>query len=126
MKIEKVNPSEVLYIKLGDGGMWENECIFEKNTIKLSYHSVSHGNCLNNDWNTVRKDFEQYNNDSGVITRHINQIKKFYQKKEDVMWITFHYNTLWWCFTNPQIIYEEKTGFKSRNVIGKWRCETIN
>lgn len=115
--------TRVLYIKLGSSGMFEKECIEgTQNTIKLDYHEVSHVMCLEGwDLEPVRKWFvENEKTTEGTATSHKNQIKAFYQEPDTTMWITFYQSRLWWCFAKPEILYDQKTGFKTRTVIGEW------
>ena len=94
----EINPSDVYYIKLGRGGKWEHESIKENQILKFGYSKISHELCLRGEWDEIR---------------------------EDVIWITFHANLLWWCFSKPEITTIERDK-KIRPVIDKWRCTDIN
>ena len=61
---------------------------------------------------------------SGVATFHVNQVKYFYEEGEDVLWITFHNNKLYWCFSENKI-FLQKDKTKIRKVIGKWSCKDL-
>jgi len=125
MKLEPINPSKVLYIKLGNKGAWEHECIYEKNNLKLGYREVPHQSCINKNWEEAAEALKEIRASKGAITSDINQIKKFYEEGEDTLWITFHENCLWWCFSTPKITLLPNNR-KTRPVIGKWRCTDIN
>jgi len=122
---DKISPSKVLYIKLGSKGKWEHECIHETQTLRFGYNSVSHEACLNGDWEKVRDSLNKIRDDQGAITRDLNQIKEFYTAEDDVLWITFHGNVLWWCFSKPKIILHSDNR-KTRSVIGEWKNKDIN
>lgn len=115
-----INPSDALYIKLGHNGEWEQGCLLEHQTIRLGYDYVDHDACLRGDWDRVQKDCGHVSTDPGAITRHINQVRKFYTAGEDVLWVTFHANKLWYCFSERKI-RKLDDGSKIRPVIGTWK-----
>lgn len=125
MTIKPINPNKVLYIKLGNKGIWEHECIYEANNLKLGYREVPHESCLNKNWDEVAESLRKIRFSKGAITRDINQIKEFYEAGEGVLWITFHENCLWWCFSTPEITLESNKR-KTRPVIDKWYSTDIN
>lgn len=125
-KDNKIKANKVLFIKLGDGGKFEKECIEDSQTLKLSYREVEHDLCINREWNKI-KDFYVYdrNSDVGAAQRHVNQIRQFYEEDENTLWITFYADKLWWCFSKPEIeLLSDNT--KIRPVIGKWSDKDIN
>lgn len=122
---EKLNKvGNALFIKLGQGGKFEKECI-EKNILKIGYNDADHNLCSRNKWQKI-KDFyvNKRGFPNGVATFHVNQIKYFYKEDENVLWITFYNNKLYWCFSeNKVFIQKDKT--KIRKVIGKWSCKDL-
>jgi hypothetical protein len=118
----KINPRKALYIKLGSKGEWEHECIYETPSLKLGYRAVDHNLCLRGEWDKVA---EQCNrSDAGAITRDVKQIREFYEAGEDVLWVTFHANMLWWCFSRTEVTQlPNKT--KTRPVDVGWNCYDI-
>lgn len=122
--MKKISPSEALYIKLGSSGQWERKCIYKTQTLRLGYVEVDHDACLRGEWNKVQNQRESFRSNAGAITRDVNQIRKFYEAGEDVLWVTFYANRLWWCFSKPNVTQlSDKT--KTRPVIGKWKCTDI-
>ena len=122
---ERLNKVEkTLFIKLGQGGEFEEECI-RKNILKIGYNDVDHDLCLQNGWQQMRDYFiNERHVQRGAATRHANQLKDFYQADENVLWITFCNNKLYWCFSKNKIfIQKDKT--KIRKVIGKWSCNDL-
>jgi hypothetical protein len=121
-----IKPKRILFIKLGRGGQYEQNCIEKEQTLRLGYREVDHDSCLNGNWNSVHKYFtESRGSKQFVATSHTNQIKQFYEEDESTLWITFYANKLWWCFSTPIIsILSDKT--KTRPVIGKWSDKDIN
>jgi len=122
---EKLNKvSKVLFIKLGKGGRFAQECI-ENNYLKLSYDEVNHELCANGQWDSVKEYFiNTENTTKQVATNHTNQIKQFYTESEKTLWITFVDNKLWWCFSKPTIT-KNRDNTKTRPTVGKWSDKDI-
>lgn len=122
----KINPQKILFIKLGAGGEYENDCIEKAQTLRLGYIEVDNDLCRNGNWEAVHNYFtQQEKTKSSVATSHTNQIKQFYEEGEQTLWLTFYGNRLWWCFSKPDItLLSDKT--KIRPVIGKWSDKDIN
>jgi len=115
----KIHPTKVLFIKLGKGGDFTKNCI-ENNYLKLDYRTVDHDLCLKRKWDEVYDHFLiNENTTKSVAKSHTNQIKQFYEEDENTLWVTFHNNSLWWCFSKPEI-KKDKNNLKTRPVIGKW------
>ena len=126
MSLTKIKASKILFIKLGEGGKYEKECIINKNILKLGYQEIDHKICANKDWGKVHNFImNEYHVIQGVATNHTNQIKQFYEEDETTLWITFYANKLWWCFSKPQITYL-KDNTKTRPVIGSWSDKDID
>ncbi len=119
MENEKIKANEVLYIKLGKGGEFVQECL-SNNILKLSYDEVDHVLCQNKEWDKIIENYTKNGLvDKRTSTNHTNQIRNFYEASEKVLWITFHFDKLYWCFSDPIItkLDDEK---KTRPVIGSW------
>ena len=123
--MKKIKTNKVLFIKLGQGGQFEKECIEENQTLRLGYIEVDHKLCIAGQWDKVHEYFTmEENSKTFVATSHTNQIKQFYEEDENTLWITFYANKLWWCFSKPEItLLSDKT--KTRPVIGKWSDQDI-
>lgn len=122
----KIKPTKVLFVKLGQGGSYEKDCIENDQTLRLGYREVDHQLCISQDWTAVHNYFTtEENSKTFVATSHSNQIRQFYEEDEHTLWITFYANKLWWCFSKPEIkLLADKT--KTRPVIGKWSDKDIN
>ena len=121
---EKLNKVEkALFIKLGKGGEFVEECL-QKNILKIGFNNIGHDFCLRNEWQQVRNWFIKDGHSNGTATNFTNQVKKFYQADENVLWITFHNQRLYWCFSENEVSLQEDNA-KIRNVIGEWSCEDI-
>lgn len=121
-----IQANKVLFIKLGQGGKFERECIESNQTLRLGYREVDHKLCITGQWDKVHDYFiTEENSKTFVATSHSNQIKQFYEEDEKTLWMTFYANKLWWCFSKPEItLLADKT--KTRPVIGKWSDKDIN
>jgi hypothetical protein len=123
IELLNVNPTKAFFIKLGPSGQWEKECI-ENGTLRIGYREVPHEDCIRGDWEAARNSFPA-SSDQGSVTRHINQVRQFYEEPETTLWITFFSDRLWWCFTTPGISQlPDQT--KTRRVSGEWRDTDIN
>lgn len=120
-----IKAESALFIKLGEGGDWESDCIRD-GTLRLGYHNLPHELCISSDWKNprVRASFRE-DADQGAVTRHVKQVRNFYEATETTLWITFYSDRLWWCFSKPKITQLPDRS-KVRNVIGQWRDTDIN
>ena len=124
--MRKINPNSAFYIKLGSGGDHEHECIKVNNTLWLGYTDVPHELCRDRKWEEVKAVLMRKRGCSpGTATRCVNQICTFYEAGEDVLWVTFHKNQLWWCFARPEITLLPD-GSKTRDTRDGWRSTDIH
>lgn len=122
--LNKISPTRALYIKLGHGGEWEKECLLQTQTLRLGFIEADHQSCLRGEWDKVTEQLH-YIQDAGARIRAVNQIREFYEAGEDVLWVTFYANKLWWCSSKPKID-QLPDGTKTRPVIGKWKNSDIS
>ena len=125
MTIEPIAPENIRYIKLGEGGCWESDCI-SNGTIQLGYASNQHKECIAKEWGKV-KDFwlSQRKGNQGAATRDVNQIRDFYELTESDLWITIHQRKLYWCRAAKEVVeLDDKT--RIRQVIGQWHSADIH
>lgn len=124
MLIQPIKPSRCLFIKLGKGGGWEEECI-QNGTLRLGFRDAPHDLCLQGKWDAVHEIMLKHENGKLITaTQATNQIKLFYEADETVLWVTLYGDHLYWCFSQPQItVLGDKT--KIRPVIEKWWATNI-
>lgn len=121
--MNKLSPSNILYIKLGVAGSFEEESI-KNGKIIIDYREVNHIDCLNEDWKKVESKMK--GKGRGSAKNHVRQLKSFYKSDEKVLWVTFYGNRLWWCFSKKVVreksivINSEEVKIKYRKVLGKW------
>jgi hypothetical protein len=114
----EINPTGALYIKLGEGGKWERECIEEQQTLRIGFEEVPHSLCSEGNWVEVAALLGQ-GRWARVASGFTNQIRLFYEAGRDVLWITFCAARLWWCFSEPGVTLLPD-GSKTRAVVGRW------
>jgi hypothetical protein len=112
-----------LFIKLGSGGDWEADCI-ARGELRLGYHEVPHEACVAGQWTQVEEGLRATTRDAGALTRHLNQVREFYEAGEDVVWITFFSDRLWWCRARPGVT-RHANGDKTRAVVGGWSDQDL-
>lgn len=121
--MQKIVAEKALFIKLGEKGSWESDCV-NNGYLQLGYHHFDHDACLSSDYAEVKKVFDD-GYDKGAATRHIDQVFKFYHEPEETLWITFHSDRLWWCFARIGIERQED-GSKIRQAASGWSDKDIN
>jgi hypothetical protein len=123
MTTTPIAPTEIRFIKLGEQGMWEKSCI-EDGTLRLGYESPHHKESLAGDWETVREYWlfvRTGEHKGGTVTRDINQVRDFYERDSNTLWITFYNRKLWWCFAEKDVT-ELSDESRIRKCVGSWSC----
>lgn len=96
---QRIDSAKALFIKLGENGEWERECI-NSGTLRLGYNNVPHEHCLSADWKKARRSFLP-SADPGSVTRHLNQVQQFYEESAETLWITFFRTAYGGAFQHP-------------------------
>lgn len=121
MRKRRIHAEEAYYIKLGKGGDWASGCLRSR-TLRLGYNEATHEACHRGDWAEAhRVMLEVRGGNQGPATSDVRQIRTFYESGPDVLWITFHGDRLYWCFSKRKITLAAN-GTRTRPVIGRWRC----
>lgn len=116
---------EIYYIKLGEQGAYEKECI-NGGYLRLGFNSRQHQESLNGEWDKVWDYWDkEKKGKKGVATRYVNQIKAFYELPDTTYWMTFYQDKLWWC-TAESDVKELPDGGRIRRTVNGWSCEDIN
>lgn len=115
------NPKNILFIKLGEKGSYEKECIEQNSSIKLGYREIDHSLCINGQWDDVNNEIQTKHPETvqTAITSHKNQIRKFYEEPSSTMWITFYNSKLWYCYADSNVTYNSD-GTKERKTLSNW------
>lgn len=120
-----INPKKVFFIKLGPGGAWNQECI-DKKIVKIGFIEISVEDIESNNWKKIKDYYSKITSGpaAGIYT---NQIKNFYEADEQVLWITFYNQKLWWSIAKKSIYgspdkskYKKtENGWLSKDILGK-------
>jgi len=122
--MEKVLAREVKYIKLGEGGEWEPECL-ATGTIRFGYHDTPHQMCLEGKWEDVHKVWLPLrNNNPSTATSDVRQIKAFYTATPDIVFITLSQGLMHWCQPCGDVI-ELEDGSRMRPTVNGWHSISL-
>ena len=108
------------YIKLGEGGTWEEESIEHGQVLRLDCRKVPHDLCIQGACGEVLDVLREQRKNARVAAHDPTQIQLFYEAPADVLWVTFFGDRMYWCFSKPEITLLSD-GSKTRSVIDCWR-----
>lgn len=91
-----VTEQKPYFIKLGRAGGWEAESL-QNGVLRFGYHMAPHELCVQGDWQGVWASMRGAGSGAGAATRHVNQIKVFYEADERSIFTTFVGGCLYWC-----------------------------
>jgi hypothetical protein len=128
MKAE-IQPSRVRYIKLGDGGRWEQECL-DKRIIRLGFGSSRVDRfhlCDAGRWEELAETFIAEGKDRGTATRFTNETRLFFEDDGSTLWLTFVGEQLWWGFMDTARAKPHQDGKGVwRSIASGWRSKDLN
>lgn len=128
MGSERLQPTEVRYIKLGSGGAWAKESL-NKGHVSFGYPSIPHELCERKDWDEVRRLLSDRRS-AGAITAGITEVTTFYEMGEGCLWITFADGHLWWACARTDVVWLGDGGdggpSRFRRTIGAWSNTDLN
>ena len=99
--IMSIQPKEIRYIKLGEGGSWAQRS-FSEGALFFGYRSIPHKVCERKDWKEVGRLLSDRRS-QGAKTAGVNEVRTFYEQGKDCLWVTFAYGHLWWVFADPNV-----------------------
>ena len=94
----KITPTRVRYIKLGEGGSWESECL-KKGIIRIGFGSAQNRRfelCQSGRWNDLAESFIAEGKSKGTATRFTRELRLFFEDDGSMLWITFMGERLCW------------------------------
>lgn len=99
---------DTYYIKLGQGGMWEEKCLSEGYALLGFDQTPEEFLGDKPDWDKVFEFWlDRRSGNSREATKDKNEIAHFYNQGEDTIWITFSKRHLWWCLLENKIERQE-------------------
>src|SRR5437773_5321175 len=124
-----IRHTRVRYIKLGEGGRWEKECL-EKGIIRFGFGSSNAERfplCRARRWDDLTKSFIAAGNTKGTATRFTNETRLFFEDDGSTLWITFVGERLCWGLLEPSPPKRHANGDGVwRTIIGGWRWRDGN
>jgi hypothetical protein len=93
-----IRPTRVRYIKLGEGGSWEKECL-DRDIVRFGFSSATPHRfplCHAGQWDALTKSFIAEGKSKGTATRFTNETRIFFEDDGSTLWITFVGAQLCW------------------------------
>ena len=97
----RIDPTRVRYIKLGEAGCWERECI-ERGTVRIGFGSGQPDRfalCQAGQWAEIAHSFTAEGCNNRTAKRFANELRLFFEDNGSTLWITFVGETLYWGVT---------------------------
>ena len=120
---------KVRYIKLGQRGGWEDECI-KDGIIRYGFGSTNPMRlplCLAGRWDDLMKSFLQEGKTKGTATSFTNQTRRLFEDDGSTLWITFKGERLYWGVVEPTLPKPHADGDGVwRTIVGGWRSTDLN
>lgn len=125
-----ISPKRVRYIKLGEKGKWEKECI-AKGIIRFGFGSANkerYSLCLRGRWKALKQSFAAEGKDKGTATRFTKETELFFQDDGSTLWITFVGERLYWGFLKPgqPVRHSDGNGVYRKIASGGWKSIDLN
>jgi hypothetical protein len=119
----------VRYIKLGQQGSWEKECL-QKGIIRYGFDSANPERfplCIGRQWDGLLKSFVKEGRDKGKATDLTKQTRLFFDDDGSTLWITFINQKLYWGHLDKSAPTPHEDGDGVwRTVEGGWRSDDRN
>jgi hypothetical protein len=118
-----INAPQAYFIKLGESGRWESECL-ANGYMRVGFKDVPHDLCAEKKWAEINKIYFNKGEPKGNATRYATELERFYASPADIMWITFSDGKLWWGFAEGEVYSEADT--KKRKIKNGWQSADAN
>jgi hypothetical protein len=125
---ETVRPARVRYIKLGEAGGWEKECL-DKGIVRFGFGTATAERfrfCRKGRWDDLTSSFVAEGKNKGTATRFTNETRIFFEDDGSTLWVTFVGERLCWGFlaSNPPERHADGHGVW-RKVDRGWRWSDL-
>lgn len=124
-----IQPKDVRYIKLGEGGKWEKECV-EKGIVRLGFSTAKPERldlCRRGRWADIAAALIAEGKTKGTATRFANELRVFFEDDGSTLWLTFFGDRLFWGFVQPVAPEPHPDGSGVfRPIAGGWNDRDIN
>lgn len=98
-----VAPRSVRYIKLGEGGEWEQDCL-AKAVLRIGFATgelTMTPLLARRDWDGVAGWWRRKGRSASTATRFTNEVRLYLEDEGATLWITFIGEDLWWGTLEP-------------------------
>lgn len=120
-----IKPSAVRYIKLGEGGAWEADCL-NTGTVRIGFGSAwpeRFAYCQEGRWEDLRATFLAEGRSKGTASRFAKEVRTFFEDDGSTLWITFSGLRLHWAFLSNEPPQLHSDAFSVvRPTFGSWSC----
>jgi hypothetical protein len=118
--LEQLNFSNAFYIKLGRGGMWEEDAI-ATGRLRLGWAESTIEDINAANWKVIHRQIrrELKGKPAGTVSADLNALKRIAESSPDDIWITFHRNKMWWTRLAAGKVRQDKTS-KYRKTSQPW------
>jgi Restriction endonuclease len=120
---QRISPSDIRYIKLGKGGVYEEQCL-AKGILRLGFHFTPHEAALANDIETMRAAALDHRGNVQTSSSDARQVADFYALSANTLWITFINGRLYWCFADETVEWINAERSDSEHAFRIRRCKT--
>lgn len=107
--MEEISFSNAYYIKLGRGGMWEENSI-ATGKLRLGWTCSTVEDINTGNWKTIHRQIRKAlkGKPVGVVTADFNALRRIAESDSADLWVTFHKNKLWWTRLTPGKVRQDK------------------
>ncbi|TSC58400.1 MAG: hypothetical protein Greene041619_624 [Candidatus Peregrinibacteria bacterium Greene0416_19] len=124
-----IHADRVRYIKLGQKGKWEKECL-GKGIIRFGFGTGTAERfplCRDHRWDDLTESFKATGKNRGTVTRSLNETRLFFKDDGSILWITFVGERLCWGFLEPDPAEKYQDGNTVfRKIKNGWRWADVN
>ena len=127
-----MTPSRVRYIKLGEHGEWEKECL-KKGIVRIGFfarkripESRIFSMCQSGLWKDLATLYIADGRNKSTATNFTNQLRLFFEDDGSTLWITFVGERLYWGMVADAKPTRHADGVGVwRDIRGGWRCDDV-
>jgi hypothetical protein len=118
--------SSAFYIKLGRGGVWEEECI-KTGKLRLGWAQQCVEDINARRWEVIERQLRVEHEDkrSSVATNDLNALRSIVDSSLDDVWITFHQAKLWWTCLVTGVVEQDSVS-KFRQTALPWSDRAVS
>jgi hypothetical protein len=128
--VTPISLSMVRFIKLGEGGRWEEKCLTE-GLVMIRFPEISHELGLSRDRAKIHQAFLGQGLTKGTASNYTTQILDFFSPCDNILWITIARGHLWWAISGKDVLpmsaieADAEEGVRFRRTKGNWRSESL-